>query len=85
MMVIYEFFIVVWVILITIFEGFMVCNTNLGADWGFVTSPKWIYKHSKYNIFGCTLLWALVRLLSPIGTIWLLIYWIFHVGRKKGN
>lgn len=75
-------FIIAWVIISFSIEGISCSHWTVEGDWEFIKTPKDIYRHSKFNIFGCTILWLLVRVISPLATIWLFVYWAFHVGRK---
>lgn len=76
-------FIICWVIGSFIAEGVFTSNAlGIKGDWVFVNNPKVIYRNTKMNIFGCTILWLLLRVASPLASIWLFIYWAFHVGRK---
>jgi hypothetical protein len=74
--------ILLWVIGSFVIEGVVCANLKLDQKWDFVSTPKVIYRHSKMNIFGCTFLWLILRAASPLATIWLFVYWAFHVGRK---
>ena len=74
--------ILLWVIGSFIIEGIVCSNLNLDQKWDFVSTPKVIYRNTKMNIFGCTFLWLLLRAASPLASIWLFVYWAFHVGRK---
>lgn len=78
----FAFFILVWVIGTFIAEGFVSPKESVAESFGFIKTPKVIYRNTKMNIFGCTLLWLLLRAASPLATIWLFVYWVFHVGRK---
>ena len=71
-----------WVIGSFVIEGIVCSNLNLNQKWDFVSTPKVIYRNTKMNIFGCAFLWFLLRAASPLATIWLFVYWVFHVGRK---
>ena len=78
----YAIFILFWVIGSFIVEGFLAANLSIDKGWDFVSTPKVIYRNSKMNIFGCSILWLLLRAVSPLATLWLFVYWVFHVGRK---
>jgi hypothetical protein len=75
-------FILFWVIGSFVAEGFLAANLSIDKGWDFVSTPKVIYRNSRMNIFGCSILWLLLRAASPLATIWLFVYWAFHVGRK---
>jgi hypothetical protein len=47
--------------------------------WG---TPKYIYKNTNCNMFGCILITLLGVVLIPIYYIIYFIYFIFHIGRK---
>ena len=47
--------------------------------WG---CPKYIYNHSKLNIFGVMLVYLFFFILFPIYYVLWFIYWLVHVGRK---
>ena len=85
MTTIYAVFILFWIIGTFVAEGFLAATLSIDKHWDFVSTPKVIYRNSKMNIFGCSILWLLLRAASPLATIWLFVYWIFHVGRKVDN
>lgn len=43
--------------------------------------PKYIYKNSKMNKFGCLLAVALLFLIIPWYYVFAFVYWICHIGR----
>lgn len=50
------------------------------SEW--LGSPKYLYDNSKLNIVGVILTTVVLIILLPIYYGYLLLYWIFHVGRK---
>lgn len=82
MKLLFAIFILVWVIGSFIVEGFISPKESVAESFGFIRTPKVIYRNTKMNIFGCTFLWLLLRAASPLASIWLFVYWAFHVGRK---
>ena len=45
--------------------------------------PKQIYKNTKLNWLGVSLLFLLLLVLMPFYYIFTLFYWLCHVGRNK--
>ena len=82
MKLLFAILILAWVIGSFITEGFLAANLSIDKGWDFVSTPKVIYRNSRMNIFGCSILWLLLRAASPLATIWLFVDWAFHVGRK---
>lgn len=82
MRLLFSILILAWVIGSFVIEGFISPKESIAESFGFIKTPKVIYRASKMNIFGCTLLWLLLRAASPLASIWLFVYWAFHVGRK---
>ena len=82
MKILFAIFILAWVIGSFIAEGFVSPKESVDESFGFIKTPKVIYRNTKMNIFGCSFLWVLLRIFSPLATIWLFVYWAFHVGRK---
>lgn len=85
MELLYIICVLTWVLGSFIIEGFVSPKESINEAFGFIRTPKVIYRNTKMNIFGCTFLWLLLRAASPLATIWLFVHWVLHVGRREEN